>query len=127
VFECVLNISGNGWGLYYKQFEYIMTLSILTFSIMTFSIMTFSIMAFSIMTFIIMTFSIVTFSIMTLRIMTFRIMPEHCYAECLVCWLSLMLSVTHKPFMLSVIMPNVVVLNVVAPLEKLLPCPQILG
>jgi hypothetical protein len=35
---------------------------------------------------------------------------EHCYAKCHFCWLSLMLSVKNKPYVLSVIMINVVVL-----------------
>jgi hypothetical protein len=30
-------------------------------------------------------------------------MAEHCYAACLLCWLSRLLSVTYKPFMLSVV------------------------
>ncbi len=37
------------------------------------------------------------------------------YADCLLCWLSIMLSVPYKPFMLSVVMLNVVMLSVVAP------------
>jgi hypothetical protein len=59
----------------------------------------------------------------------------HCYAECQLCSASYMLSVTYKPFMLSVTMLNVVMLsgimlNVVAlavylgtfKLERLQPC-----
>jgi hypothetical protein len=42
-------------------------------------------------------------------------MAEYCHAECGFCWLSLMLNVTYKPFMLSAIMLSVVVLSVVAP------------
>ncbi len=46
------------------------------------------------------------------------------YAECHLCLVSFMLSVTNKPFMLSVIMLNaimlsVVMLNVVAPRPEL--------
>jgi len=37
------------------------------------------------------------------------------YAECHLCYASFMLSVTYQPFMLSVIMPNVIMLSVVAP------------
>jgi hypothetical protein len=40
-------------------------------------------------------------------------MTEHCYTDCLLCCLSLMLSVTYKPFMLSVVMLSVVMLSVV--------------
>jgi len=40
---------------------------------------------------------------MTLSIMTLSIISEHCSAECRLCWLSLMLSVTYKPLMLSVV------------------------
>jgi hypothetical protein len=69
----------------------------------------------------------------TLSITTLSIMEDHCYAECHLRWMSLMLnvtlptvtmlSVTYKPFMLSVIMLNVVMLsaimlNVVAPFKK---------
>ncbi len=42
-------------------------------------------------------------------------MEEPFHAECHLCRLSLMLSVTNKPLMLSVIKLNVVVLSVVAP------------
>ena len=42
-------------------------------------------------------------------------MTKHCYAECDLCWLSLMLSVKYKPFMLSVIMLNIVTLSVALP------------
>ncbi len=42
-------------------------------------------------------------------------MAERCYAECHLCWLSLMLSVTFKPFMMCVVIPNVIMLSVVAP------------
>jgi hypothetical protein len=65
---------------------------------MTFRLMTFRLMALSIMTFRLMTLSIMTFRLMTLSIMTFSI--------------SFMLSVTNKPFMLSVIM-----LSIVTPLQ----------
>ncbi len=40
---------------------------------------------------------------------------EHCYTQCRLCWVSLMLSVTYKPFMLSVIVLNANLLSVVAP------------
>ncbi len=57
---------------------------------------------------------------MKLRIMTLSIKAEDCYAECHLCLVSLMLSVTYKPFvvsavMLDVIMVSVVLLNVVRP------------
>ncbi len=64
------------------------------------------------------TLSITTFTLTTLKIMTFSInmtlslMAEHCYAQGHLFSMSLMLSVTHKPFMMSVIM-----LDVVAPLK----------
>jgi hypothetical protein len=35
------------------------------------------------------------------------------YAECHLCWVSLMLSVTHKSLMRSVVMLNVIMLNVI--------------
>ncbi len=54
----------------------------------------------------------------TLSIMQFSIMAEYCYAEYHLCSItyavSHMLSVPYKPFMLSVVM-----LNVVAPLSEL--------
>ncbi len=40
-------------------------------------------------------------------------MAERCYAECHLSWLSLILSVTYKPFMPNVIMVSVVILNVI--------------
>jgi hypothetical protein len=40
-------------------------------------------------------------------------MAGHCYAECHLCLLLLMLSVTYKPLMLSVIMLNVIMLSVI--------------
>ncbi len=42
-------------------------------------------------------------------------MAEHCNGECRLCSMSFMLSVTRKPFMVSVILLNVIMLNVVAP------------
>jgi hypothetical protein len=46
--------------------------------------------------------------------MTFNIMAERSYAEGRLCWLSLVLSDTHKePFMLSVIMVSVIMLSVI--------------
>jgi hypothetical protein len=44
---------------------------------------------------------------------------EHSYAECQLCWVSFMLSVTYKHFMLSVVMRIVIRLIVVAPLPWL--------
>ncbi len=35
------------------------------------------------------------------------------YAECYLCWMSFTLSVTNKPFMLSVVMLNVISLGVI--------------
>ncbi len=105
-----------------------MTLSIMTFSIMKFSIMTFSIMTFSIMTFSIMTYSITAFSIMTYSITAFRITTfstiknrslsiltldaECCYVEWLLCQASRFL------IMFNVVMQNVVLLNVLAPVYQ---------
>jgi len=115
----------------------IMTLNITTHSIMTFRIsisnatlsMTLSLMKFSIMTLSIMKFSIKTLSIMTLSILIFRIslrkcntqhndtyIFECCYAQYLLCVVSLLLSVIILNFiMLNVIMLNAIILNVVAP------------
>ena len=45
--------------------------------------------------------------------MMLSIMAEHCYAECRLCWLSLMVGVTNKHLMLSVIMPSVIMLSVI--------------
>jgi hypothetical protein len=61
---------------------------------------------------------------MTLSIMTFSIMAEHCYAQCHLCRLLHMLTVTYKSSILSVNMKNVVMLSVVmlsalAPFEVL--------
>ncbi len=61
---------------------------------------------------------------MTLRIwhsefdtqnMTISIMAEQCYTECRLCWLSLILSISYEPLMLSVLMLNVILQSVVAP------------
>jgi hypothetical protein len=49
----------------------------------------------------------------TLSIMEFG--TEYCYAECHLCCMSFMLSVTNKPFMLNVVMPSVIMLNAMAP------------
>jgi hypothetical protein len=46
--------------------------------------------------------------------MTLSIIIEYCYADCCLHLGSLILSVTYEPFMLRVIMLNVVVLIVVA-------------
>jgi hypothetical protein len=43
---------------------------------------------------------------------------EHSYAECLLRFVSFMLSVIQKPFMLSVIRMNVIRLSVVTPLPE---------
>ncbi len=78
-------------------------LGAMIFRITTLSTMTFSIMTFSIMTFRIMTFSIVTFSITTLSIIMKKRATQHndtkhnwqcCYAECRLCLVLPMLSVT---------------------------------
>jgi hypothetical protein len=68
------------------------------------------------MTLSIMTLSIMTLSIMTLSIMTFSITiinhdTQHTGSRniMLLCGMSFMLSVASKPFMISVIMMNVVV------------------
>ncbi len=45
--------------------------------------------------------------------MTLSTMAEHCNAECHLCCLSLMLSVTYKLLMLSIFMLNVIMLSVV--------------
>jgi hypothetical protein len=50
--------------------------------------------------------------------MALSIIAKRCYAECHLFCVSLLLSVTLKPFMLSVIMMNVVMLSVVAPMEE---------
>ncbi len=50
--------------------------------------------------------------------MTLSIMEEPCYPECHFSSLSLLLSFTNKPLMLSVIMLNVVILSVMV----ILPC-----
>jgi hypothetical protein len=42
-------------------------------------------------------------------------MVEQYYAVSRVCWQSLKVSVTYKPFVLGVIMPNVVMLSAMAP------------
>jgi hypothetical protein len=61
------------------------------------------------------TLSITTLSITTLS-MTLYV--EYCYAEYHLCWMPFILSVTNKPFMLSVVMLNVVMLNVMVPLKQ---------
>jgi len=95
------------------------------FSIMTFSIMTLSKMSFRIMTFSIVTFSMMALSIMALSMISFSITinkMQHsaywqcCYAE----WrLSFIPSLANKPFMLIVLMLNVVLLSFVAPRKRL--------
>jgi hypothetical protein len=96
----------------------------MTLSIPTLSITTLSIMALSIMTLSIMALSITTLNITSLSITINKtrhpaydlsIIAEHCYAECCLCWMSCMLTVTCKSFMLSVIMLSAVMLSVVAP------------
>ncbi len=65
------------------------------------------------------TFNVETLSIMTLSRIINKM--QHwalwliVYAECNWCWVSLTLSVTNKPFMLSVALLSVVMLSVVAP------------
>ncbi len=68
--------------------------------------------------------SIMTLSIMTLSILWFSIMIVKCstqhndihhYGRALLCWVSFMLSFTYKP---CIIMLNVVMQSVVAPLES---------
>ncbi len=54
--------------------------------------------------------------------MTLSMMAVHCYAECRLCCLLFMLSVTCKPdllnvVMLSAVMLNVVMLSAVAPVQ----------
>jgi hypothetical protein len=51
----------------------------------------------------------------TLSITTLSIMADGCYAEWHLCQVSLMLIVSNPAFLLSVLMLNVVILNVVAP------------
>ncbi len=77
---------------------------------------------------------ITTFSIKTLNIMTFSSVTltirmnkkdihhndtqrnaKHCYAKCCLCSESFMLSVTFKPFMLSVIKLNIIMQGVITP------------
>ncbi len=84
------------------------TLSMMTFSTGT---VTLSITTSSTMTFSTMTFSTMTFSIMTLETVILIVI----YAECHLCLVSFILSVTKKLNMLSVILLNAVMLNVVAP------------
>jgi len=95
------------------------------FNIMTFSIMTLNKMSFRIMTFSIVTFSMMALSIMALSMISFSITinkMQHsaywqcCYAE----WrLSFIPSLANKPFMLIVLMLNVVLLSFVAPRKRL--------
>jgi hypothetical protein len=59
--------------------------------------MTFSIMTHSIMTLSIMTLSIMTLCIIVIRMRHSSIIVEHCFAECHLCPLPLMLSVTSTP------------------------------
>jgi hypothetical protein len=81
---------------------------------MTLSISTSIVITPSITTFSIMTLSITTFSIMTLNI-TFSITKIKQKHSVLLFQIVVKLSVTNKPFMLSVIMLNVVMLSVRAP------------
>ncbi len=46
--------------------------------------------------------------------MKLSLMAKPCHAQCLLCSLSLMLSVTYKPSMLGVVMLNVIILSVLA-------------
>jgi hypothetical protein len=52
-------------------------------------------------------------------------MAERCCAKCHLCWLSLMLSVTYIPFLLSVVMLNVIMLGVVERFLKGLGCSRL--
>jgi hypothetical protein len=61
------------------------------------------------------TFSITTLSIIELSIMTLSIMESIAMLSGKLCFVSFTLSVTFKPFMLSVIVQNVVMLSVVTP------------
>jgi hypothetical protein len=81
---------------------------------MTYSIITLTIVKLSITTLIIMTLSIMVFSTMTISIMALSIIAldmKCCYAECY-----FMLSLSNEPFILSVIMLNVIMVIDVAPL-----------
>jgi hypothetical protein len=53
-----------------------------------------------------------TFSII-IKNATLSIIAEGWYAKCPLCLVSLMLSITFKPFMLSVIMVNFIMLSVI--------------
>jgi hypothetical protein len=112
----------------------IMTFSIMTFSIMTFSIKTFSINAFSIKTFSMKTFSIKTFSIKTFNITTFRTTTlSIMYLFVTLCnnytqhdtRYQLLYTKSHTEcrvlfvVMLSVVMPNAIILNVVGPCTQM--------
>ncbi len=92
-----------------------------TISITTLSITTFIIMIFSITTFTIMTFGkikikcdsqhndlILSVAYSQCHVCWVSLMLSITYAECHLCWVSLFLSVNYKPFMLSVVMLNVV-------------------
>jgi hypothetical protein len=70
-----------------------------------------------------MTLSIMTLSIMSLTIMALNIIKKidtrqydhQPKVKALLCFVSFMLSVTNEPFMMSVVMLNVVMLSVLAP------------
>ncbi len=107
-------------------------LCILTLSIMTFSIMTIAIMAHNVLIFRIKIRN-VTLSIIISSTMTFSITIRKCYTKhngiqhndtwgicwVLLCWVSFMVSVTNESTMLSVVIPNVVILNVMVPSRHL--------
>ncbi len=81
----------------------------MTISIIALIIIALSIMPLSIMTLSIMTLSKMTLSIMELSIMTLRVMTECCHYSVL-----LLLRVANKPFILSAIMLDVLMMSVVA-------------
>ncbi len=96
--------------------------------ICTWQIKTFYNISYGTMTISIMTFSMITLSIMSLFATLSIIDNQHndgqhnvvyCYAECHLCSVSIILSVTNNLIMLSVIFLNVVILSVVAPLVYL--------
>ncbi len=61
------------------------------------------------------TLSLTTHSITSFS--TMKLSMECCHAECDLCIVTLKLSVANKPFMLSAIVLNVIMLSVVAPLK----------
>ncbi len=91
----------------------------MTLSIMTLSIITLSIITLSIITLSIITLSIITLSLMSLSMIAFVIiMNKMEHSDYRTQYSIFMLSVKNKFLMLSVVMPSVVMLNVVAPLRR---------